>query len=389
MDKQALSIFVFIDALGWELLQRHSFLDTYAPYRRPLDTVFGYSSACDPTILTGRPPRDHGHFSFFRYDPESSPFGFLRPLALIPAALIDRARVRNKLSKLVQRVLGYTGYFQLYSVPMRFLPMLDYTEKNDIYENGGINGGQPTVFDHLRREGLPFHVSDWRQSERENLEAASKAVGEGRVRAIYLYLAELDGIMHAHGTRSAKVGEKLHWYERQLGRLAEEGATRYGNVRLHVFSDHGMTDVVTVSDLARRVEGLGLRYGKDYAAVFDSTMARFWFHTADAREAVEKLLATETAGHVLSEGELARLGCDFPEQEYGELFFLLDPGVIFCPSFMGRRPVKGMHGYDPGHPDSRASYLSSHRIGDRPRQLADLHDLMLAETGLLREDRVA
>ena len=115
---------------------------------------------------------------------------------------MDRARVRNVASRAVRRVLGYTGYFQLYSVPMRVLPMLDYTEKKDIYQAGGINGGQPTVFDHLRREGLPFHMSDWRKSERDNLEKAYQAAGLGRVRAIYLYLAELDGIMHAHGTRT-------------------------------------------------------------------------------------------------------------------------------------------------------------------------------------------
>ncbi len=67
-QQDTLTLFLFVDALGWELLQKHSFLDDALPYRRPLDTVFGYSSTCDPTILTGKAPRDHGHFSFFCYN---------------------------------------------------------------------------------------------------------------------------------------------------------------------------------------------------------------------------------------------------------------------------------------------------------------------------------
>ena len=73
-----LTLCVFIDALGWEILQRHSFLDDIVVEKRPLNTVFGYSSTCDPTIITGKMPRDHGHFAFFTYDPENSPFGWYK-----------------------------------------------------------------------------------------------------------------------------------------------------------------------------------------------------------------------------------------------------------------------------------------------------------------------
>jgi len=384
-----LSLFVFIDALGWELTRRHRFLEQLAAQRRPLETVLGYSSACDPTILTGCMPQDHEHFSFFRFDPEASPFGFLKPLAAIPPVLADRARVRNRLSRVVQARLGYTGYFQLYAAPMKYLPLLDYTEKKDIYEPGGINGGQPTVFDHMRDAGVPFHRSDWRRSEVENLGAATAIVRQGEARAIYLYLAELDGIMHSEGTQSASVPQKLAWYERQLGQLMDEADRQYADVGLHVFSDHGMMDVSETSDLSVRIEKLGYRFGADYAAVYDSTMARFWFASESARRSIERLLAAERNGRILSQSELEAYGCDFGEHLYGELFFLLDPGVILCPSFMGRRPVKGMHGYDPLHPSSTASYLSNQPLGDRPRHLADLHDLMLSETGVVRRDLVA
>ena len=69
-----LTLAVFIDAYGWRVAERHPLLQGELSERRPLETVFGYSSSCDPTILTGTMPREHGHFTFFRYAPDASPF---------------------------------------------------------------------------------------------------------------------------------------------------------------------------------------------------------------------------------------------------------------------------------------------------------------------------
>ncbi|MEE9182436.1 MAG: hypothetical protein V3U33_07725, partial [candidate division NC10 bacterium] len=136
-----LSLFVFIDALGWEIVKDHPFLEGIAQTRRPLRTVLGYSSAAVPSILSGRTPSSHGNWSFFYYAPETSPFSWLRPISLLPRALTDRGRVRRQLSKLVQKWLGYTGYFQLYNVPFRYVHLFDYCEKGDLFKPGGLNSG--------------------------------------------------------------------------------------------------------------------------------------------------------------------------------------------------------------------------------------------------------
>ena len=44
------SIFVLMDALGWEWIKEHPFLKEVAPYRRPLDSVLGFSTAAIPSI---------------------------------------------------------------------------------------------------------------------------------------------------------------------------------------------------------------------------------------------------------------------------------------------------------------------------------------------------
>ena len=373
---------VFVDALGWELMRRRTFLEDELVVRRPLDTVLGYSSTCDPTIITGRLPREHGHFTFYAYDPQHSPFGALRALSALPASIANRGRVRHLISRAVARAYGYTGYFQLYSMPFSRLPLFDYTEKRDFYEPGGINGGQPTIFDWLRQQGIPTHRTNWRRSERSAIDALADDLGQGRPRFVYLYLAGLDGVLHAHGTGSTHVDAHLAFYERELRNLLQVARRHYGEIRFHLFSDHGMTDVVATCDLMSRIEATRLRFGVDYAAAYDSTLARFWFLAPGARETITEALQREPAGRVLDDRELAMLGCDFPDRRFGELFFLLNAGVLLCPSFLGLTPLKGMHGYHPSEPTARALFATSAADVVAPRGLTDLYAFFKREADI-------
>ena len=381
-----LSVFVFVDALGWRLLERHPwFLEGLAEVRTSVETVLGYSCTCDPTILTGCPPQEHGHFSFFRFDPEASPFAGKPWWSRLPRALSERGRVRAWISRIERYRLGYSGYFNLYGVPAELLRWFVYTETRDLYQPGGIIGGQPTVFDRFTEAGIWCHTSDWRRNDAFNLAEAVSRAESGEPRCLYVYLSELDAELHSDGTDSPRITERLRYYDRELRALFAAACGAYDDVGLHVFSDHGMSDVVGTSDVRHRVEHLGLTFGGDYAAVYDSTLARFWFSTDDARAKVHSVLDRESCGRVLSRAELGALGCDFADERYGETIFLLDPGYVLDPSFMGEWVPRGMHGYHPSHPDTAAAYLSNVPGLAPPRHLTDLHDLMLIDAGVERE----
>lgn len=379
ITQHKLSLFIFIDAFGWELLRRHSFLDDILPVKAPLATVLGYSSTCIPTILTGVSPREHGHFSFFYYQPTTSPFGPCRWLSLFPTSLTRRGRVRHLLSKALQRYYGYTGYFQLYNMPFRHLPLFDYSEKRDLYAPSGMNNGVPTIFDTLRGRQIPFHVSDWRASEQTNLSALEEALQGQSISFAYVYLAALDALLHAHGTQASVIHDKIRWYEDELRYAIRLAQQRYNTVHVYLFSDHGMTNTVDQCHLMQTINQLDVRFGTDYAAVYDSTMARFWFFNERAREQISAVLDAEPRGHILTPAELAAYGCDFPDNKYGEVFFLLQPGVLLCPSFMGETPLAGMHGYDPHDLDSLAMFASNVTPDPMPQGLSDVHALMLHE----------
>ena len=381
MKKTKLSLFVFIDAFGWEILKKYPFMDDFLTHRQPLNTIYGYSSTCDPTIITGKLPREHGHFSFFYYNPKESPFGLCRLLSLLPNSITRRGRVRRMVSRFLQKLYGFTGYFQIYNMPFRYLPMFDYSEKKDIYFPGGINGGCSTFFDVLRERNIPFYLSDWRIKEEHNIQRLTEEIQQGNITFGYLYLAAMDAILHQYGTDHEKVRAKIEWYDRQLRSIMELAQEHYEEVHVHVFSDHGMTNTVDTCDVMTPIQQLPLQFGKDYAAVYDSTMARFWFFTENSRGLITAVLKHEKQGQILSSETLRDYGCDFANQKYGELFFAMNPGVLLCPSFMGETRLDGMHGFDPYHKDSLAMFASNYIPENPPNRLDDLYTLMMQDTG--------
>jgi hypothetical protein len=140
-----------------------------------------------------------------------------------------------------------------------------------------------------------------------------------------------------------------------------------------------MVDVRLTVDVMGRLRGLRLGWPRDYVAFFDSTMARFWWRGGRARAAVTEALAGEPGGRWLDDGELERLGALFPGRDYGDDIFLLHPGGLMVPSFMGKRPLAAMHGYDPSHPDMAALLWSNRPVPESVRRLADVRGFLEAE----------
>jgi len=204
------------------------------------------------------------------------------------------------------------------------------------------------------------------------------------VQFAYITLSGLDTHLHAHGTASSAVSSKLSSYENQIRDLLNTAREHYDDVKIALFSGSGMADVTGQCDLMRQIEALPLEFGKDYFAFYDNTMARFWFLNDNAERVIGHALTGSMDGQWLSDHTLRQWGCDFADRRYGHRFFLLRPGVLMTPSFMGRTAVAGMHGYDPWHKDSVAFFASNDlRIG-RPAGLANLRDLLTASVGVYR-----
>ncbi len=366
-----LTIILLVDALGWEIARRFDFCKEVLPRSGPLGTVLGYSSAAIPSLLSGTPPSVHGAWAMYKFAPERSPFRLLRRMPPLPRAMEWRLRVFTRW--LTERRRTIEGYYDLYEIPLNVLGYFDVAHRGDPYAPGGI--GQESFFDRLSKEGVSFDVWTYRTPERKNFEALRKSIDSPK-RVLFLYTAALDALMHRVGTAHVDVAEKLSEYERWVGILLDTAASTRRETTLFLFSDHGMTDVTTIVDLRERVKTWGYRTGRGFMAFYDSTMARFWC-AADIRENLVEKLDETGWGRVLTDGELDALGCRFADDSYGEVIFLVKPGHLIVPSYMGREALAAMHGYDPADPSSRGCFYSNDATHRMPESILDLKALLI------------
>ena len=371
--------FVFVDALGWKQVERYGFLRDLLPNRRKIEMQFGYSCTAIPTILTGARPAEHGHLAFYDWAPERSPFKAMRFLApfLRPRSFWRRGRVRHQLSKLVKRLYGFTGYFQLYGVPVERLPKLDYCEKTDLFLPGGL-APVKNLADTWKSQGRSYHISDWHLPEEENFRRAADLFRKGAVDRAFVYSAAFDALQHDNVGNDSVLKPRVDRYAesiRALHRALAEGGRPF---ELTVFSDHGMTPLRGTADIPAALAKTGLAWGEDYASAIDSTMARFWWVKPESEAQVRRALAG-LPGRWLTEEEMRRHGIWRDDHKFGDAIFLATAGVQFVPGDMGAKPLNGMHGFDPADPDSDACWLSTVPVPENVSRVCDYFSAMTGE----------
>ncbi|MBO7328340.1 MAG: alkaline phosphatase family protein, partial [Lentisphaeria bacterium] len=346
------------------------------PHRRRIDMQFGYSSSAIPTILSGKTPADHGHLGLFRFAPEESPFKSLARLVWLfkPASFWNRGRVRHHLSKLLKKIYGFTGYFQLYRMPLWKLKYMDYCEKQNLFIANGM-GEIANLHDVLSKMKINFHISDWHLSDEENYLAAEKAIEKGK-NFLFIYTASLDALLHDKVADREAVNAKLIQIREKIESLYTKAESFAGEVHFTIISDHGMTPLAGTADIMSELKKNDLIFGKDYGACFDSTMARFYY-LAEKAEPVITGLMKKFPGRFLTEAEEKNYGIYRKDRAFGDAIFLLDPGIQIVPSDMGEKALNGMHGFTPENEYSFAAILSNTVLPQNVEKVADYFNLMI------------
>lgn len=375
-------LFIFIDAMGAEVLRGHPVFQDVAPYQAALRSVLGYSSACVPSILSGRLPQEHLHWSYFTHGA-----GSLRTpwwLHVLPTAIRDRGRIRRWLSGAIARHNAITGYFQLYQMPVEHLHRYGHCEPTNIFLPGGLNRGD-TIFDTLHERRVPYWVSDWHQPAAANWQTMASSLQSTDTPFYFMYDAELDGWLHRNTRQSPELPARLTAIAERVRHVTDLAKQRFDDVRVTVFSDHGMCTIEDHLDVFPLLARSGLRMHQDYHAVIDSTMVRLWFDKASVGESLLRSLEDEPRLRRLSDLELREEGCAFPDRRFGDVILIADPGVLLVPSHMGAKPIAGMHGFSPRHPDSDAAIVSSHAI-DGVNGITDIHTRMIEAVDAIDPD---
>ena len=376
MRNKTIEIFLFIDALGWKIVNDHNFLTDLLPHRKQITMQFGYSSSAIPTILSGKTPAEHGHLGLFRFAPEASPFRTISRWSWLfkPASFWNRGRVRHHISKLLKKCYGFTGYFQLYRMPLWKLKFMDYCEKKNLFIAKGMDD-IANLHDVLSAKGKNFHISDWHLSDAENYLEAEKAIEDGK-NFLFVYTASFDGVLHDKVGDDSAVSAKLAEIRKQIESLYRKAEENAENVHFTVISDHGMTPLTGTVDIMSRMEQCGLVFGKDYGACYDSTMARFYYLNEKAEPVITGLMK-EFPGRFLTREEEIKYGIYREDRAFGDGIFLLEAGVQIAPSDMGEKPLHGMHGFAPENEHSHAAILSNKELPAGMEKVADYFNLMI------------
>lgn len=376
--KDTVVIAILIDALGWELVKKYDVLSRIAPYRTGLRTILGFSSSAVPTVLSGISGKKMELWNSVYYSPHTSPYKWLKWIAWVPEVLKENRYSRFIIRQLSRRMARHRGYFSDFAIPVKFLPQFDLCEKRNIYSPGGLIGNQ-SIFDDLERMKKQYKVYSYVQGITDDaiFSKVKKDLADSTSGIFYLYLCQLDAFLHAHVNEPEKVEEKIRWYEEQITKLIKNAEEHYNSVALHVFSDHGMVPIRSTVDMITTIQNLGFTEAKDYAVMYDSTMARFWFMDDKCRKAITKKLSELDYGHIISDELLKEEGAFFEDRRFGEIIFLIKPGTLICPSYMSYTPVEGMHGFSPDDPDMEASYLSNISPVTPPKHIRDIKRAIL------------
>jgi type I phosphodiesterase/nucleotide pyrophosphatase len=360
-------VLYFADGFGWHYFEETDFLAGSWTSAAPLQSILGYSSTIIPCLLTGRYPRDTGMFTEYYYSP--------RPRTRVETLLCAVGPVQT-LADMVRLVLfrfarlrGMPEAHRL-RISLRFAHLFD-RHPIDYRKFPPIQMNVATIADLFADRGLRVEVRYLANgpSLPDELDLVRALAPD---RDVFVYFdASIDTHGHHVGPATSdnqaqldRVGAFLHGVWGVLG-------TEENERELLLFSDHGMSRVehsFDVLDALRR-----FRLGKDYLVFLDSTMARFWFPTEEARNDVLTELAN-APGRLLTAADREWAGIDFRDDRYGQEIIVAPEGTVFHPSYISPSffrtgfPDKGMHGYWPTERSTygvlayRGSRLSSDRL---------------------------
>lgn len=354
-------MFVLIDALGWEYIKNRNFLADFLPCRKKLSTILGFSCAAIPSILSGQYPDEHGQWNLFYYSPETSPFRWTRRLPLFDNGFVGRV-MRKIIEEASKKMLKSDGFFESYLVPLPLLHLFDISERGNIYTERGLNR-VPSIFDWMREKEICNRVYNYRQGSDMNLiNYAINDIAAGIADVFFIYLSQMDSYLHENCLDDEYIDARLIQYQNGLELLYKTAEKTGKEVIMHCFSDHGMVSTKKTINLIAKIEESGLKQPNDFLAMYDSTMGRFWCFSKKAKNIILNILEDIEEGHVLNENELREQHIWFKDNLYGEIIFLLKPGILIEPSYMGRKAPAGMHGCHPNDPYCDAMIMSNQDI---------------------------
>jgi Type I phosphodiesterase / nucleotide pyrophosphatase len=344
-------LIIFIDGFPFNFLKNSTYLKNF-PTKRRLVPGFGYSVNIYYELFSGKHPDEIGFFNQWgldfaalRVSNGSVVRRLLRPLRSL--SLLDLL-IHRGLRTITSRYLNVPFHLHGYFLRHPF----------SVYEESA-----ETIFSLFPPDNRVFSEAQQAPPGQQDKRALERAMTMlESTRSLYVSLVDMDWVGHRYGIQSREYLDHVKFLDAGIGDLVESHRVLTGGTgTVFVCSDHGMSQVEHGVDLRPEKE-LGPAGPETYLYFLDSTMARFWIFAEGWRERIESYLANFNVGRIVHASERAKCGIGF--RHAGDIFYLLNEGYVFAPSFQRHRFDRGMHGYDPKLPNQHGIFLSTDGSAD-------------------------
>lgn len=348
---------IFLDAFPFEYLDKKTCPNISSVGKgRKLGTLLGYSASIHPSIWTGVLPDIHGSWTEYQ-------LGKIKAKPIFNSLLSFAPKRFRAVAKYPFSLLG----FKMSSLPAEISFMFKRTgfdAKNPPLSIGDVK----TVFGLVKGRSMNYNY--YVDSIAQPFENDSSLD--------VFYFTSLDHTGHLFGLGN-RFENEIKLLDEKIGILIKK--YEKFDADTIIFSDHGMTPIKNRINIEMMFSDVGLKNGKDFVVVYNSTMLQIW-DSGHGLEKAENVLGKISAGHILGKKELIEFGLNFKDNRYGDLLFLMDPGWEIFPNFyhnilMNR--VKAMHGYLPGEAYSDGILVSNKEMKKKKNRVIDIYNSIVGD----------
>jgi len=271
-----------------------------------------------PTLLTGTYPHEHGMWGV-RLIKDIRPSCFDNVIDKIPDIITTTVQCIVQL---------FTGSFDLPMIPPKRRRCFEAlrTQHNKYYQK---------TENLLNIEGitsclgvLGIKNSKYLFSRTKPSEHMIEKVASGNYLLEILQIYSIDIVQRWNIDKPDKITYFFKQIDDFINNLFQKCHNK--NINLILFSDHGYDKVNNYINIKEKLDSLKL--SKDeYKYFVELSMARFWFHTNDARSKIIEMLVSIDNTTVLKLNDLITYNIRFTDDKYGEAFIMTHPGYVFFP----------------------------------------------------------
>jgi predicted AlkP superfamily pyrophosphatase or phosphodiesterase len=372
------TVVICLDGFKHEYLKNTDFLKGLCKKKKhgKLVSLWGFRGI-PATFYSGLMPSSHGVWNDFVFSPKTSPFGFYSHFSF--AENKATRKLFDYLTLLKKYFFqGSSFLFSTHEIPFSELQFFDTAMKKDFSQKNCINGN--TFFDLLRKQKKSFEFFSWpihsvngkthldlfKRTDKNLFLQYLKALEKRKSDFFFFSFWGADELGHKEGPNGENLQEKVL----ELDFYCEKLLSVKGIENFLLWSDHGMLEVTDTVNVQEKVKDL------KPLMFLDSTFARFWVKDSkQKKELVSRLNGLN--GKILNEKDSKKFETNFKDKRFGDVIFAASPGTLVFPNyFQGKKPVKGMHGFNPEVKGQKGFYVSSIKGKEKELHVKEMFYLM-------------